>query len=83
MTTSPIRRMGASLGKAGGSLAELDHAPARRRLGKVSLIWDSGPLLVSVSGAPPTQLRAGPVSSGSIARSPLIVSQACLPHHGR
>src|SRR5438445_11999135 len=39
--------------------------------------------LFSVSGAPPTPRHAGPVSSASTARSPVIFSQACLPHHGR
>jgi hypothetical protein len=41
-----------------------------------------GPLLVSVSGAPPTPRRAGSAFSGSTARSLAIFSQACHPHHG-
>jgi len=41
-----------------------------------------GPLLVSVSDAPPTPRRAGSAFSGSTARSLAIFSQACHPHHG-
>ena len=43
----------------------------------------SGPLLVSVSGAPPTPRHAGSASSWSTARAPAIFSRACHPHHGR
>src|SRR4029450_13153981 len=42
-----------------------------------------GPLLVSVSGSPPTQRCAGPAPSGSNARSSAIFSEDLLPHHGR
>ena len=67
-----------------GSLVE-GHEPHQRRPTRYFgwLIWRQRAALVSVSGAPPTPRRAGPVSSGSSARAPVIFSQACLPPHGR
>src|SRR5262249_47198573 len=60
------------VGIAGGSLAEgherHQSSPTRYRVGL-------GPLVVSVSGAPPTPRRAAPAPSGSNARSSAIFSE--------
>jgi hypothetical protein len=69
--------MGTSVGMAGGSLAERRDADQHRptRVANQFDFGASGPLLVSVSGAPPTPRCARLVSSGSTARPPAIFSQ--------